>query len=384
MSGNSRRSIPSWQREWQGQKSEGTEGARNQAEEADNDNIRNNDEDQSDKLTENAKLFLNDDTVRDAPTSQKREFLRSKGIDTEVIEKLLGKSTEEITAGATEGADIHSLSTDSNAQSQTTKRDTTETVPRPHAADDIPPIITYPEFLLHAQKPPPLITTNRLLTAGYILGGAYAAVYGASKYLASPMLESLSSARHSFFENTISNLDSLNEKLEGMVSVIPSEAKFPTSHHDDETSSVASDPAEMFHRDIGVQTSSPPVSPSSADSLLMSDTLPLLSSSKPWEAQAHQLARIRESLMDGISQSEGTFVGDVELNSQLTDMTQYLDRLNRYPGIMNFGSSGATGGRPKDTDAIGTLKAEIRSVKGVLLSARTFPAGGMRSRVGTW
>ena len=242
---------------------------------------------------------------------------------------------------------------------------------------DIPPIITYPEFLLHSQKPPPLITAQRLLTTLYVSSGAAAAIYGTSQYLVSPMIETLTSARHSLFETTTSNLESLNRQLEGVVSSVPSipisaESKL-VSAADDEMSSVTSDPAELFHRDTGTQTSLPP-SPaaSSQDITLISAPITAIST------QSQQLQTMHSQFSNILSTDSPLEESDHLVGNEINELRAYLQALSRG-GL--YGPSRSKAGE-KD-DEVARVKAEIRGIKGVLLSAKTFPAGGVKSRVGT-
>ena len=71
------------------------------------------------------------------------------------------------------------------------------------------------------------------------------------------MLASLTSSRISLAETTSENLQKLISKLEGVVSEIPhgKSGQMEADREADEESD--EDPTEMFHRDIGVQTSLP-------------------------------------------------------------------------------------------------------------------------------
>jgi hypothetical protein len=197
------------------------------------------------------KSFLEYPGVKDEPVEKKREFLESKGIAQSMIDQELGpKSTpsSQPEISTAEFASFKEASQPPRAQ------------PQPPAMIVAPPIITYPEFLEDARKPPPLITPMRVLNATYIASAIAAIAYGASTFLVKPMAASLTDARHDFATHGQSKIDELNERLSKIVSKIP-EPKSATDAADfDDVESVASDPTELFHRDIGTQTS-PPVTP---------------------------------------------------------------------------------------------------------------------------
>ena len=204
-------------------------------------------------------------------------------------------------------------------------------------------------------------------------------IYGTSQYLVKPMLESLTMARQSLFETTASNLESLNEKLETVVSkvpilaVLPDQAKYGIEN-DNDTESDASDPMELFHRDIGTQTSAPPSTISSNMSAVELD--PSASASS---IQGSRLKNIHSTLTSilsvetfGADEDDTTIQCFSDLRLLLNDITY-----GKIPGSF-------PGESPKShmDDEIQKVKAEIRGVKGVLLSARSFPsAGSGRARV---
>ena len=59
------------------------------------------------------------------------------------------------------------------------------------------------------------------------------------------------------------------------------------------------------------------------------------------------------------------------LGDSISGLRAYLDKLPRENSVHVGGKAGTRG----KVDAVANLKAEIRSVKGVLLSARNFPSG---------
>ncbi|KAA6414999.1 MAG: hypothetical protein FRX48_01750 [Lasallia pustulata] len=341
-------------------------------------------------LLEQAAKFLEAEDIREAPTERKISFLESKGLTNEEIHKLVGISRNT-------GPGTAPFAPGRPPDQKTKASKPPQAIPGPDPPStsspqsrDIPPIITYPEFLLHSQKPPPPITARRLLTTFYVASGAAATIYGASKYLVTPMIDSLTTARHSLFETASSNVSTLNTKLEGIVSVIP-DAHFP--HHtkphtqggldNDDASSTTSDPTELFHRDTGTQTSPQlPRSPSSTFSL---DPSSPGTGAAPATIEAHHSrlsilhSHLSELLADNITRSDS----DAQVSDRLDDLQSYLEALalGSSPYVQGYGAAGMI---PGDTgeDEIAKVKAEIRGVKGVLLSARNFPGGVGRGRVG--
>ncbi len=234
----------------------------------------------------------------------------------------------------------------------------------PHA--DTPPIITYPEFLLHAQKPPPLITAQRILNTFYVATGAAATVYGTSKFVINPMLDSLITARHSLFETASTNLKTLNEKLEKTVSSVPSTpipaSNDPSSIHDEDADTEAT---EFFHRSTATQTS-PSLSRSNSSVSSQAPQTPPSSTS----TQSIKLQTLHSQLSSLMPSSEP----DNTLETRLSDLQTYLGGM-AYGGNLQNGKVGG-----EEMDEVSKVKAEIRGVKGVLLSARNFPSGvGTRS-----
>ena len=308
-------------------------------------------------LLEKAAEFLRDDEIRNASTERKRIFLTSKGLSEHQIEQLLSNVTDEESHDTSgEGEDTGKSLT---ADSSSAKDSLSQKSPTPVNAEDSPPIITYPEFLVRSQKPPPLITAQRLLTASYTMLGAAAMLYGTTKYLVEPMLESLHSARHSLFETTSLNVNNLNAKLVSNVSCIPRKSGTGTDDDDDvDAESLDSDPAHFFSRTVGTQTSLPS-SQSHSDA-----SPPPPATSVPIDVQASQLSRLHASLQ-ATKYNEGS---DQAVQESLDDLRGYLEKL-QYTG---------TWVEPSNDDGIAKVKGDIRAVKGVLLSARNFPSSFVR------
>ncbi|KAH7357108.1 peroxisomal membrane anchor protein conserved region-domain-containing protein [Rhexocercosporidium sp. MPI-PUGE-AT-0058] len=325
------------------------------------------DEQSRETVIAQARKFLEEDEVRDASTNKKIAFLESKGLRNEEIQQLLGitRNTE--------------ASNTSETPEPTSTPSPTQTFPPPpqpaysppqYQAPAQAPIITYPEFLTTPAHPTPLITKPRLLTTLYAFSGLTALLYGTHNYLLTPMLASLTEARLSFASTSKANLDRLIVQLEGLVSELPANAGNKALGEKDDQSESDEDPTELFHRDIGIQTSpfiSRPSSP--VDTSLLADHT----------SRLHSLKSSIEGLIED-SSSEG--VETAELEGTMGILREYLDGLAYVQPSYSYGVGGYGGGGRSgkdEDDEIGRVKKEIRGVKGVLLSARSFPGG---ARVG--
>ena len=186
------------------------------------------------------------------------------------------------------------------------------------------------------------------------------------------MTESLTSARHDLFSTAQTNLNDMIEKLERSVSKIPSSVS-KGSRDDEEDTSSDEDTPWLFNRTIGTQTS-PPASTTPASSYISS-------------APATTIASLQRSALDSLQASlsslvpsENTKSTSENIRDQIVDLKDYLDSL-KYPSLHSRAIAAS-----KD-DAVNKFKAEIRGMKGVLLSARNFPSGTavgkiFRGRVG--
>lgn len=226
----------------------------------------------------------------------------------------------------------------------------------------------------------------------YGAAGLGASIYGASEYFLKPMLANLTSARHELASTAQENLQQLNEKLEQNVSVIPAiltARKTNPSDEDDDFNedgdSITSDPTELFHRDIGTQTT-PDVSPSPAqeekDKANPLD-VPVIAVNN----HISRLTSIQSQLKEITEFERGSSTLDDSVRARLTDLHHYLDGLvyaapaytvappsySLYSGHASMDGK-STGVRKSEDEAIASFKAEIRGVKGALLSARNFPA----------
>lgn len=257
-----------------------------------------------------------------------------------------------------------------------------EQPPSSERARDVPPIITYPEFLTAPTAPAPLVTRDRLLTALYLFGGLSTVLYGTNNYLLTPMLASLTEARLSLAETASANLEKLISKLEEVVSVIPAEVTIGNIHkaESDEgregSNSEEEDPTELFHRDFGVQTSLPPT-PTRRYSITSEDERDAL------ETQTSRISNLTRNLRSFLDFDKAEEEGAGELNTSVTMVQEYLDSMvgaaRRYDFIgASYGVSSSGRGAGEQDDEISKVKTQIIGVKGVLLSARNFPRGGAK------
>ena len=263
---------------------------------------------------------------------------------------------------------------------------------------DTPPIITYPEFLVSPSQIPPFITARRALNTLCVTGGLITSIYGISQYIVSPMAEKLTEARESLAATALVNLEKLNLKLEQTVSEIPdTQRRFPLSRSNDVNlihsgASSDSDPTELFHVDVGTQTS-PRTSRSSS---LNDSTLTATAKADYISDQESRLKGMRSRLSEIVGASKDMGDADTAITTSIQDLNSYLETLlasNSYHGKNQlYGAllrsapetlGGAQVGKNVD-DAAAKVKAEIRGIKGVLLSARNFPPSGgrVRGRVG--
>ncbi|KAJ5168538.1 uncharacterized protein N7482_004132 [Penicillium canariense] len=367
-------------------------------------------------LLDQASKFLEDESIREASTERKVSFLESKGLNFDEIQQLLGvsRNPEASSANATaaeekaqetpssSSSDQSELNPSSHTSAASASSSTTMSQPRSSSATsttssparDVPPIITYPEFLFQPARPPPLVTMSRVLYTIYGAAGLGASIYGASEYLVKPMLASLTSARHDLASTAQENLQKLNEKLEQNVSVIPAHLaarKNKDTREEDEgwndSDSVISDPTELFHRDIGTQTT-PSVSQTSLSSDAKDMQDPVADAPTAVNNHLSRLESIQSSLKKITEFEKDSSTLDDTMRTSLTDLHHYLDGLTYaapsytatgygglYSGSTSNGSDSISMGvRKSEDEAIASFKAEIRGVKGALLSARNFPA----------
>ncbi|KAJ4356161.1 uncharacterized protein N0V89_004191 [Didymosphaeria variabile] len=320
-------------------------------------------------LVDQASKFLDDPTIRDAPHEKKVDFLRSKGVKAEDIEKLLSQESPQHVSQDFSQAGEQAWA--SRAPAEPAQAPAPQSQPR-----DIPPIVTYPEFLAQPNEKPPLVTTRRLLNTAYIAGGLVATVYGLSKYIIGPMTQNLTESRHDFASHTQEQLEKLNERLRDSASVDPATKTKPNvSDVVDDISEADSDPTELYHRDFGTQTS---------PTLSRRDSKSSDATEREGVVKAHEnrLKILTSHLRELSSTRTNDNASSDSLKTQLSNLQTYLSDMS-YQSQYYSGSGGLYGstcGLPKTGDGkddqINVLKNDIRAVKGVFLSARNFPAGG--------
>lgn len=208
------------------------------------------------------------------------------------------------------------------------------------------------------------------------------------------MLSNLTSARQELASTATSNLQKLNEKLEQNVSVIPESLKNKTANTENDSSStdtesITSDPTELFHRDVATQTATSDFAATYNNNKTGTDKD---SPADPTAAVTDHLKRlesIRSQLRECSATEKESSTLDSGMRTRLNELHHYLDGLiYSKPGFnplsgygmystpgMDSGSGAATGVGKGEEDAIANFRAEIRGVKGALLSARNFPAG---------
>ncbi|KAM5348563.1 hypothetical protein ACJ41O_008387 [Fusarium nematophilum] len=310
-----------------------------------------------------ARRFLDDDAVRHAPHDKKVAFLKSKGINDTDIQSLLGHDESPTPSEADASTDT----SDSRSSFVPTPTETLPPSPLSQPPVDRPPIVTYPEFLAKPPRPPPLVTTNRLLNALCVVTGFSTLVYGTSRYVVRPMIDTQANARLDFHDITSRKLDALVAKLEKSVSEVPPKKPSPTATATLDDDSEAEDPTEMFHRDMGTQTT------------FAYDPRPLTVENEGDESAAKRhtdrlasLSKTLSGLKDEYrSQSEGMD----DIKTVIDVLRDDLDTL-RYAGQADHLGSYDLYGRsrkPEPDDEIRKVRDSIRRVKGVLLSTRNFP-----------
>ncbi|EDO01430.1 hypothetical protein SS1G_03905 [Sclerotinia sclerotiorum 1980 UF-70] len=282
-------------------------------------------------ILEQARKFLEEDEVKNASADKKIAFLESKGLGGDDIKELLGVSRDD-------EAPNTSLVKTPEAKPQPQRQPQPRSLPPTTQASyspaprDQPPIITYPEFLVQPSPSSPLITKHRLLTTLYLFGSFSFLLYGTNTFLIRPMLNTLTESRRSLSSATLNNLQKLIHKLENSVSEIP-----PTYHY-----------RKSFQSDY-------------LDSDSSSGTLSSLLEDSTYESSANE-----------------------ELETRMTMLKEYLQGLV-FPAPFNYRSGAYSDGRDRNgndkegEDEFAKVKREIRGVKGVLLSARSFP-GGVRAK----
>jgi hypothetical protein len=189
----------------------------------------------------------------------------------------------------------------------------------------------------------------------------------------------LSESRHEFLTHATAQLEDFNARLSLLVSTTPPSRPTTSSgvpgkdtDHPDDISDISddSDPTELFHRDIGTQTS-PPLSRRASSS----DLSDLGNASDVLSGHENRLKIMSSHLNDLQTSNSSITEKEDHVNKQLSTLTSYLNDLTYSSPYYRYGGWGSDLTANKD-DEIEKLKTEIRGVKGVLLSTRNFPRGG--------
>lgn len=193
------------------------------------------------------------------------------------------------------------------------------------------------------------------------------------------MVDTLTESRTEYLDHVNEKMEQFVEKLEGVVSEVPyKNNKLLRSGEggddDDDAESTFSDPTELFHRDFGTQTSSPVLRPDDLNSASGNQ------SGKVIDAQVRRLAAVRASLREMNDMHIRRAEDSTNLNAILREVRDEIDKLGAPP-LADFTSihSGLGYGRSAEPDdEVKKTKDAIRSVKGMFLSTRRFPASAAR------
>ncbi|KAI1815754.1 peroxisomal membrane anchor protein conserved region-domain-containing protein [Poronia punctata] len=338
---------------------------------------------------DDARKFLQNEAVKSAGPEEKRAFLKGKGFDDAQITELLDEMDNESQGSTPQPTTVSSPTTDAAEKKSRGSSETEEAEEAPmtpsssittatespsssaHFVSDTPPIVTYPEFLTKPQRPPPLITPSRLANILAISGATWALLYGLAGLVVRPMVDNLNEARSEYYAHVSEKLGQLVEKLEASVSKVPYKDGKLVKHQDqkagEDDESVTSDPTELFHRDVGTQTEPPP-------SLLGGPSATENKSENVVDAQARKLAAIGASLRELALIHTQDAERTANLRSNVGEIRDQLDKL-AYPPAQDFSNYSGLGYRSSEPDdEFKKTKDAIRSVKGIFLSARSFPA----------
>lgn len=397
--------IPAWQQQAEA-KVDPT--ATDASKSDDDDDVNNTSEQVAEEATiEQARQFLNDENVRDHSIEKKTEFLKSKGFSAEQIQVLLGETeqTPEVQKAERElepqptsapaSASAPSPPQQQEAASPTVSPSSTTTT-EPRA--DVPPIITYPEFLTTSPKPHPLITPSRLLNILAVSSSAWTLLYGGARYIINPMVNNLNDARSEYYQHVGEKLGEFVERLEGVVSEVPYKDKDgkvillksrggEDNQRDEDAESTVSDPTELFHRDFGTQTTPPSSSSTPPSSLLESGTRSPTAATTENESiidrQASRLKAIRAHVADLNDMYARRSAVTAELSASVRAIRDDVDNLALPPAgafaystsdyLGGGGGGGSTRGPNGSDEEFRRTKDAIRSVKGMFLSTRSFP-----------
>jgi hypothetical protein len=185
------------------------------------------------------------------------------------------------------------------------------------------------------------------------------------------MVENLTDARVELHDTASTKLDNLVTKLEQTVSVIPPSRKPTDGASVTDAADDIDDPAEMFHRDVGTQTSLPP------------SPFPPVAKDPTASPSQHQVDRLTT-----LAKSLSALKDDYRTQSEdLEDVKTLIDVFRDDLDALTYGSqTDFVGGydvynrqrRTEPEDEIKKVRDNIRRVKGVLLSTRNFPTSTRR------
>ena len=338
----------------------------------------------SNPLLSQARRFLREEKISDAPRSEKEKFLQSKGVSREEIRMLLEQTRDDTklqngaapTSGNLDDSQIP-ISRESDALADPSRLEPRQLAEQPQQ-NDIPPIITYPEFLSQRRdhsRPPVLVTTQRLLNLLYVSLTVYTSVYAGAQYIINPMRERLNEARGDLQKHAKSRVDEFNKKLEKTVSTIPPVSKDGRAAIDAEVSE--DDPALCFQHNAATQTSPSLEIPPAPASLNDEDHLsfPVVSAQT---SKLHSLQSNLSSLVppsprgEAIWSTQGKSARNSSISENLKELQHSIDLLYYESGDPKKSQD------DKNGDIHRKLRGEIKAMKGKMLSARNFPSGARR------
>jgi hypothetical protein len=218
-----------------------------------------------------------------------------------------------------------------------------------NAAQEIPPIVTFPEKLLPQSQHTPPVKPSTLISAIYAASAVSLVTYAANNFVFQPMYSSLTDARSQLFATTKAGLDGMNERLRDLVTPTPPETIIEKALPVPEPVTTAEE-GDNFLVSRGCQTEENPIDSAmrqaNSDNKLAALSATLSSFLDDVETEAHP--------------------EEVALSGALDDLETYLEGL-RY-NTTPFGVA-----VDAEQDLFGKVKSEIRGVKGVLLNSRNFP-----------
>ncbi|KAI1766874.1 hypothetical protein GGR53DRAFT_484700 [Hypoxylon sp. FL1150] len=370
---------------------------------------------------EKARKFLRDEKVKNSSVEKVTQFLEGQGLDKDQIQKLLLEEFEQDVQSATPPPTTATTTNESSSKEERSEPEQEQAVVAKENKDveaspstassstnnNSPPIITYPEFLTTSPRPPPLLTPTRLANILAVSGSIWTALYGISRCVVNPMAETLHESRTEYYSHVSTKLGQLVEKLEDVVSEVPYKngrplIKSSASKHDDvdEVESTFSDPTELFHRDVGTQTSprlqpedsSRPNTSGGRSDTSNSNNNNNNNNTKPVDAQVRRVAALRASVRELGDMQARRAANSADLNAEVRAIRDEVDKLGTPPSMtammMNeYASSSSSsswlgpagyGRAPEPDDEVKKAKDAIRSVKGMFLSTRSFPTAVVR------